>query len=860
MRAQLPNRFMPSVRRRCGAADSREENRMPQSIKRVLSVLLCAALLFGAAPLNGFAGLRFSIFDFSRVRSLLGITASAANVIKGTYGVLSYELDEATGWITITGCDKTAAGELVIPKEIDGHTVRAIGNYAFRDCTQLTGLNLDAFRGVKLELNMRILDGCVNVKTFQFQKGWQAYYNETEGVLTGSSVEEISFEQGASRAVKCIASNCAQLKKVNLPDSLKEIGERAFYNCPALESINIPDSVEKIGFQAFANCSALSRFHYPAALKECTTAAQGSRTPAYCGHIFEGCRSLLSITVPEGVERIPDYLFCYADCVDFINLPSSLVEIADYAFYHCSALVDIQLPDGISKIGSYAFAGCGALLSFVAPEALTTIKGYAFSGCEALAAAALNQNIARVESNAFQSCPALKTVYYAGDAAGWAKVALNNNTALKNAALVYQAAPVCMEPDRIVDSHFEPSASLEYDSFFGGILTDEGTTRMLVDLNESSFAENRRHTFISFPAGSTVTYGFTRPLALPERSVLFVTTTGSTQGTASVYLLLESGEKVPAANVQGSAERTAVVIPKVEGIVTGIQILGAGSGSAAPWVDVIRLAIMANEAQPPVPCWGDLNGDGKFDLSDMQKYDRVRRGVETPTQEERCFLDVNLDGKIDDNIAQDLHNPITADLQAMNEYRLGRLYSFPADALAVYDFVPPTKTTYYVGERFDPAGMKVVITNRNNPSVKYELTQGVTVSGFNAFQTGQQTLIASLRGLEYPFTVTVKSLPHVKKVEMSDVTINYKATAQLQPVITADEGAQYTVKYESSVAQIAKVDANGKVTGAMRGTAVITCTATDQTGAAVKGTCRVTVKYTLLQWLIIILLFGWIWY
>lgn len=833
---------------------------MSKSIKRFLSLLLCAVLLFGAVPSNGLALLRLPAFDFSLFKSLFGVTASAENAADGTYGVLTYVLDEETGFITITSCDKEASGELVIPNEINGYAVRAIGNGAFRDCTQLTGLNLDAFSGIKLDLYVRILEGCVNVKTFQFKKGWYAYYNETEGVLTGSGVEEISFEHGASRAVKCIASNCSQLKKVNLPDTLKEIGERAFYNCPSLESINVPDSVEKIGFQAFAGCSKLSRFNYPSALKECTTAASGNRSPDSCGHIFEGCRSLLTINVPEGVERIPDYMFCYADCVDFINLPSSLVEISDYTFYHCSSLVNIELPNGIGKIGQYAFANCDSLLSFAAPEALTEIKEFAFSGCGTLTAAALNPSITCIENGAFQACPSLKIVYYAMDAASWAKVAVNNNTALQNAAWVYHAAPTYMEPGRILDSHFEPSDSLAYDDFFGGIATSAGMERMLVNPNEISFGENRRHTFISLPVASYVTYGFTRPLVLPERACLFIETTGNMAGIAAVYLTLESGETVLAGSIQGSTEQNVIMIPGVDGNVTGIKILGADSDEGSSWIDMVNLAIMANEAEPAVPCWGDLNGDKKVDLSDMQKYDRFRCGLETPTQEERCFLDVNLDGQIDENVAQSIEDPTTADMLAMNEYQLGRLYSFPADALAVYDFAPPAKTAYFIGESFDPTGMKIVITNRNDPSVKYELTECITVTGFNAAQTGQQTVTASLRGLDYTFTVTVSNTPHVRKVELSNITINYKSTVQLKPVISADEDVRYSVRYESAYDKIVKVDAAGNVTGTKRGTSTVTCTVTDQYGTAVTDTCKVTVKYTAWQWLIIILLFGWIWY
>lgn len=45
-----------------------------------------------------------------------------------------------------------------------------------------------------------------------------------------------------------------------------------------------------------------------------------------------------------------------------------------------------------------------------------------------------------------------------------------------------------------------------------------------------------------------------------------------------------------------------------------------------------------------------------------------------------------------------------------------------------------------------------------------------------------------------------------------------------------------------------------------KGTATITCTVTDSNGNTVTDTCNVTVKYNFGQWLIVIILFGWIWY
>lgn len=112
-------------------------------------------------------------------------------------------------------------------------------------------------------------------------------------------------------------------------------------------------------------------------------------------------------------------------------------------------------------------------------------------------------------------------------------------------------------------------------------------------------------------------------------------------------------------------------------------------------------------------------------------------------------------------------------------------------------------------------------------------------------------------------TLTAKFAPvpkNVKSVSIDDITLNYKKSTTITPSITADEGAKYTVTYSSSNAKVATVDQNGKVYVAKKGSATITCTVTDSNGNTVQDTCKVTVKYSFGQWLIKILLFGWIWY
>ena len=107
---------------------------------------------------------------------------------------------------------------------------------------------------------------------------------------------------------------------------------------------------------------------------------------------------------------------------------------------------------------------------------------------------------------------------------------------------------------------------------------------------------------------------------------------------------------------------------------------------------------------------------------------------------------------------------------------------------------------------------------------------------------------------------TTPSQGKVRSVSIDDTTVNWKSSVTLKPNIDADDGVKTTVTYSSSDPSVATVNDKGEVYGAKRGTATITCTVTDEAGNTVRDTCKVTVKYTFLQWLIKIFLLGFIWY
>jgi len=124
---------------------------------------------------------------------------------------------------------------------------------------------------------------------------------------------------------------------------------------------------------------------------------------------FYNCRSLTSITLPEGVTSIGNYAFYNCSSLTSITLPEGVTSIGSYTFYNCSSLTSITLPEGVTSIGEDAFRHCSSLMSITLPESLTSINQYAFCYCNKLKHIVMPG--ANVPSIGYGALPSKPTIY-----------------------------------------------------------------------------------------------------------------------------------------------------------------------------------------------------------------------------------------------------------------------------------------------------------------------------------------------------------------------------------------------------------------------------------------------------------------
>ena len=181
------------------------------------------------------------------------------------------------------------AAEIRIPDHIDGLPVIAIAPYAFAVQTE-------------------------------------AEVNETE------TPAQLSFAEGEDMPRKAPLKEVTgeALKRLYLPDTIREMGAYAFGGCSALEVIHLPEHLSVPPDHAVAGGTALKQTALPPQLSVIE------------GYAFYDCRSLEKLRIPETVQKIGAYA-CY-NCrkMEEINIPRETTDLGTGLFLNCDKLTSIS--------------------------------------------------------------------------------------------------------------------------------------------------------------------------------------------------------------------------------------------------------------------------------------------------------------------------------------------------------------------------------------------------------------------------------------------------------------------------------------------------------------------------------------
>ena len=262
------------------------------------------------------------------------------------------------------------------------NTVTAVGSGAFVGCIALTwldipskttmlgvdfpacyglGLLTDAQPGPSARGNLSCLP-CAGVANLSVPAGVTAISNnsfygcaQVSSVTIAASVQSIgsnAFAYSASlTSVKFVGNHVTHigsfafqstgLTSVEIPDSVTELGARAFFNCYLMATVIIGAGVTRIEESTFRGCGSL------------TTLTIGAKVTSIEAGAFSGCYSLASVAIPRSVNRI----------AGAVSKEDPTMMYTGGAFSFCLSLGSVRIPSTTTSIGAGAFAVCPSLRS-----------------------------------------------------------------------------------------------------------------------------------------------------------------------------------------------------------------------------------------------------------------------------------------------------------------------------------------------------------------------------------------------------------------------------------------------------------------------------------------------------------------
>ena len=262
------------------------------------------------------------------------------------------------------------------------------------------------------------------------------------------------------------------------------IGGSAFEGCTSLTSISIPDGVTSIGDSAFVGCTSLTSISIPDGVTSIGDFA------------FYGCSSLTNISIPDGVTSIGNWTFGCTS-LSSINIPNSVTNIGREAFYRCSSLTSINIPDGVTSIGEGAFDNCSSLTSINIPNSVTSIGESAFSGCSSLSSINIPDSVTRIGDAAFFGCSSLTKTNYTGTIDKWTEIDFGGNP-------TYYSRNLYINNQLVTKANLTTATKISNYAFTGCTsLTSINIPDSVTRIGDGAFSDCTSLTSINIPDGVT---------------------------------------------------------------------------------------------------------------------------------------------------------------------------------------------------------------------------------------------------------------------------------------------------------------------------------------------------------------------
>ncbi len=344
-------------------------------------------------------------FAASTGNNVTNSNVTSGNVTNGNVGadVLVYELNSDGTSYSITECERSAKGALIIPGTYKNLPVTTIKVEAFYDCKNLTSVTIPESI---TEIGLYAFDDCTNLKSvcindivswcninFKSRTSNPLYYAKNL-YIKGELATDIVIPENIESIKNYAFCNCESIKCVTIADTIESVGKDAFSNCINLQTVVLGNGVKSLGESAFDGCKKLESVTMP------------DNLTSIDGWAFAGCESLTSITIPASVMSIGKVAFSNCNNLSSVSIEdlsawcnidfgehssSNPLFFADAFFVDGKFTTDVIVPDGVTQIKNLCFTS-RCITSITLPYSVTSVAENAFYDCSKLAAINVDEN------------------------------------------------------------------------------------------------------------------------------------------------------------------------------------------------------------------------------------------------------------------------------------------------------------------------------------------------------------------------------------------------------------------------------------------------------------------------------------
>ena len=374
-----------------------------------------------------------------------GQAISEDTVLVANYYSKGFEIENGT-LVSFSGNSEV----VIVPSQLDGETVTAIGEGCFLDVPKntkitkivipegVTAIGDNAFAGLKdltdvnfpttlTDIGDDIFYECDSLRTVDFA-GNDDLVVKDGAVLSKDGKQILLFIGSADTyttpagvtTIRSGAFSYANVKKVVLGADVTTLEIGAFLKSFAVE-VTLSDKVTLIPQNAFAGSNLLTKVTFGAgvariareAFADCKSLAEVNFTKALTveAYAFKNCEKLTEFDFAKATLE-NGTAFAGASIANF-TLPAGTMAVAENYFLNWRGLTSISIPASVTEIGSKAFSGCDKLttVEFAANSQLATIGDGAFGGT-ALTVLDLTPltKLTTIGAEAFRSCKSLTSL------------------------------------------------------------------------------------------------------------------------------------------------------------------------------------------------------------------------------------------------------------------------------------------------------------------------------------------------------------------------------------------------------------------------------------------------------------------